>query len=569
MSKGWQGYEGDAGRQLAELYESVPSETVHDWLVDLLPEAPAAVLDVGAGSGRDAAWFARQGYTVVALEPAATLREEARSRHRESSITWIADSLPGLDHVYRLGTAFDVILLSAVWMHVPPADRRRAFRKLIGLLKPNGVLAITLRHGPPDPHREMHPVSTEELLALGKAHGAIVLKEEREEDRLGRPEVSWSQLAFRLPDDGTGALPLLRHVILNDAKSATYKLGLLRAVARAADAAQGTARYQGDDTVIVPLGLIALNWLRLYKPLVDAGLPQSPTNSGPRGLGFAKAGWAGISDLSPLNLRVGARFSGDMATSLHAALRDAAATIEKMPATYMTFPGSGEPILDAARQPAGRVPDHLTLDAAYLWRFGELRVPLHLWRALVRHDAWIEPALVLEWQRLMESYATRQGRMLDTGKVAQAMKWHDPARDVGFARRIACQLLETRSLHCVWSGKRLTSDRLDMDHCLPWAAWPCEDLWNLLPAHPGINRNSKRDRLPSAGMLEKSMDRILDWWHAGYVDRDGATAARFHTEAEVSLPVDMGTTRLEDLFTGVQVRRQALRADQLIEEWGL
>lgn len=49
-------------------------------------------------------------------------------------------------------------------------------------------------------------------------------------------------MALRLPDDGTGALPLLRHVILNDQKSATYKLGLLRALCRAADGAAGPAR---------------------------------------------------------------------------------------------------------------------------------------------------------------------------------------------------------------------------------------------------------------------------------------------------------------------------------------
>jgi hypothetical protein len=36
------------------------------------------------------------------------------------------------------------------------------------------------------------------------------------------------QLALRLPDDGTGALPLLRHIIFNDDKSSTYKLALLR-----------------------------------------------------------------------------------------------------------------------------------------------------------------------------------------------------------------------------------------------------------------------------------------------------------------------------------------------------
>jgi ubiquinone/menaquinone biosynthesis C-methylase UbiE len=34
-------------------YESVATETVHGWLVDLLPNALA--LDVGAGTGRDAA----------------------------------------------------------------------------------------------------------------------------------------------------------------------------------------------------------------------------------------------------------------------------------------------------------------------------------------------------------------------------------------------------------------------------------------------------------------------------------------------------------------------------------
>ncbi len=55
------------------------------------------------------------------------------------------------------------------------------------------------------------------------------------DDALNRPGVGWTGVALRLPDDGTGALPLLRHVILNDRKSSSYKLGLLRALCRAAD----------------------------------------------------------------------------------------------------------------------------------------------------------------------------------------------------------------------------------------------------------------------------------------------------------------------------------------------
>jgi SAM-dependent methyltransferase len=119
-------------------YESVAAESVHRWLVDLLPNAPALVLDVGAGTGRDAAWLASRGLEVIAVEPSGAMRAEAQRLHPCPSIRWIADSLPSLNHVLRLGLSFDMILLSAVWMHVLPADRTRAFRKLVTLLKPGG-----------------------------------------------------------------------------------------------------------------------------------------------------------------------------------------------------------------------------------------------------------------------------------------------------------------------------------------------------------------------------------------------------------------------------------------------
>ena len=118
----------------------------------------------------------------------------------------------------RTGLAFDFILVSAVWMHVAPSDRARAFRKLITLLKPGGCLAITLRSGPAEAERRFHPVSAEEIRSLARDHGAFVEREVTD-DHFGRGEIRWTQLAVRLPDDGTGALPLLRHVILNDDKS--------------------------------------------------------------------------------------------------------------------------------------------------------------------------------------------------------------------------------------------------------------------------------------------------------------------------------------------------------------
>jgi hypothetical protein len=237
-----------------------------------------------------------------------------------------------------------------------------------------------------------------------------------------------------------------------------------------------------------------------------------------------------------------------------------------MPATFMTYPGSSEPILPTRRNRLGRVGNNLRLEAKYLWSFGTVTVPMHLWRAFVRFDAWIEPALVAEWIRVMEGYAERQGRRLDPGTVAKAMIWHDPSRDVSFARRRALHLLEQDGLHCVWTGRRLTAERLDIDHCLPWAAWPCEDLWNLMPSSPSVNRHGKSGKLPSQQALSRCEDKIMSWWSRAWTSQP-ETVQRFTEEARTSLPVPADREGLEAIFTGLQGRRFAIRADQQVAEW--
>ena len=234
---GW--YETHAAEAAAR-YESVAAEQINGWLLDLLPKRPACVLDVGAGSGRDAAWIASLGHQVIAVEPSAAMRVQARRWHPEAGIQYLPDRLPDLARTLRTGISFDFILVNAVWMHVAPADRRRAFRKLVTLLKPGGVIAFTLRD-PIDAARGMHPVSDAHIEQLAREHGAFVERRSDGTDFLGRTRISWKQLAVRVPDDGTGALPLVRNIILNDDKSSTYKLALLRTLCRIADGAGGWA----------------------------------------------------------------------------------------------------------------------------------------------------------------------------------------------------------------------------------------------------------------------------------------------------------------------------------------
>src|SRR3954452_1033736 len=65
---GTEGYPEDAP-ELIKRYESVSSAAVHKPILHLVPTNPCRVLDVGSGSGRDAAWFAAMGHEVVAVEP--------------------------------------------------------------------------------------------------------------------------------------------------------------------------------------------------------------------------------------------------------------------------------------------------------------------------------------------------------------------------------------------------------------------------------------------------------------------------------------------------------------------
>ena len=66
----------------------------------------------------------------------------------------------------------------------------------------------------------------------------------------------------------------------------------------------------------------------------------------------------------------------------------------------------------------------------------------------------------------------------------------------------------------------------DADHVLPFSLWRNNDLWNLLPAAPRVNRE-KADRLPTSNLLKRRKDTIVSYWEAMHQ----ANAIRFENEA--------------------------------------
>ena len=557
-------------REAAARYETVSAERVNDWLIDLLPDEKACILDVGSGSGRDAAWLARLGHDVIAVEPNPTMRQECERMHPDGTFRLLADRLPDLSATLRTGLSFDFILVNAVWMFVAPSHRERAFRKLVTLLKPGGQIAITLREGPVDVDRGMHAVSTEEIEGLARRHGAYLEPTQRAADFLGRLQISWTRIIIRVPDDGTGALPLIRRIVLNDDKSSTYKLALVRTICRVAHSAPGFAQEVGDF-VEVPLGIVALFWLRLYLPLLRANVPQNPNNTtGFEKLGFAKEALGQLGDVSPLDLRPGGVVGSDRRQAMHRSLRDACETIHRMPATHLTYAdkrSDDDNRIFPVDRGVTRMPNALRLDGDYLWSFGKLSVPVHLWRAMQRYAVWIEPALVEEWVRLSLRYGKGQNRTIDEGLLRKTMEWLESTRDVDDVRRRAVEMLDAKQkLYCVWTGKALHRNSLDIDHCFPWAAWPCDDLWNLMPSSRAVNQHQKRDLLPNDDTLRKAKDHVVEWWDTGYCAKP-ALGDRFRLEATARLPAIGSSSDLEDVFVALGLQRLRLSNDQQIPEW--
>ncbi|MEU5429617.1 methyltransferase domain-containing protein [Streptomyces olivoreticuli] len=180
---------------LGQRYASVPFERVHGGVLDLLPSAPVKAVDVGAGTGRDAAALARRGYRVVAVEPVRELREVAQRLHPSEDVRWVEDSLPELSRLAE--ERFELALLSAVWMHLPSAARGRAMGRLAALLAPAGLLVISLRRGAPPADRVMFDVPAEEVVRDAERAGLrLVRLVDEGADHLGRAEVWWQTVAL-------------------------------------------------------------------------------------------------------------------------------------------------------------------------------------------------------------------------------------------------------------------------------------------------------------------------------------------------------------------------------------
>lgn len=97
--------------------------------------------DIGCGSGRDTAWLDAHHFPAEGFDASEGLLTEARRRYPHLSFSHAA--LPGLKEI--ASTRFDNVLCETVIMHLDGADIAPSVRRLLDILKPDGVLYLSWR----------------------------------------------------------------------------------------------------------------------------------------------------------------------------------------------------------------------------------------------------------------------------------------------------------------------------------------------------------------------------------------------------------------------------------------
>ncbi|MCH2172990.1 class I SAM-dependent methyltransferase [Myxococcota bacterium] len=110
------------------------SQNIDALLSELRAPAPARILDLGCGPGRDLMEFIRRGHDPIGLDGSETFAQMART-HAACEV-WLQDFL----RLELPSRHFDGVFANASLFHVPRQEVLRVLRELLECLRPGGVL---------------------------------------------------------------------------------------------------------------------------------------------------------------------------------------------------------------------------------------------------------------------------------------------------------------------------------------------------------------------------------------------------------------------------------------------
>lgn len=202
---------------LCELYNSLATEDVLPGIRSILPVRTEGrthydAIDLGCGSGRDAFWLAERGFHVVGVDASIEMLRHAWDMRANLALTtYIEDQIPALSRVRQRGQSYDFFLMSAVWMHLDKAERKKMIETMAGLAREGATAYISLRHGPSPEDRPMFRTSVREIKDLVADIGGRMIVLPNLADAQGRKGVSWESVAVQFRKGGNETAKFTHH----------------------------------------------------------------------------------------------------------------------------------------------------------------------------------------------------------------------------------------------------------------------------------------------------------------------------------------------------------------------
>ena len=306
-------------------------------------------------------------------------------------------------------------------------------------------------------------------------------------------------------------------ILKHDSKVTSYKIALLRAINDVVLTYPDLRTYQSP--VAVPLKLLAKFWVAYYWPFVDPAVPIQqgqqvkrdgkvrndmafrPALSKLRGLwgqmvGELKNPADGFVLINEMKLtRKWQNYPDSLVEAMSQAVDVISRTLE-MPIRYA---GPREWSVFERPQNYSAVAGRTIAVPGTAGRDHCLIIPFELWNTFRQMSLWIEALCIHEWCLFTERVAN-----VNRGAVYSLLTARpDNRRPLTWERnQVDILLMEGAEFTCPWTERRFTQGvAYHLDHILPIAIYPTNELWNLVPSDPSFNSHQKRDRLPTSERL--------------------------------------------------------------------
>ena len=147
VSKSTLNYYDDNAVEFAIQTVSIDMHDLYELFLNQLPQSDTqCILDVGCGSGRDANYFAKQGYDVTAIDASAGLIQWAQKHHMSSRIGWVHLDFSSIEN-RAWENKFTGIWACASLLHVPFLELPFIINSLLDTLTDDGGMYLSFKYG--------------------------------------------------------------------------------------------------------------------------------------------------------------------------------------------------------------------------------------------------------------------------------------------------------------------------------------------------------------------------------------------------------------------------------------